>query len=191
MRGPERNCGASRALVDETVPTPIVAHGIVVASAAHPLKRTVAVRLGGTGDVTGTPQVAWERDRGTGYTPSSIAYEDYAYLLTDGGLLTCIDIRTGEVNTEGARPPKPGHFSASPIAFGGKLLLTSEDGDTHVVTAGPAYQVLGTNSLNKQISTSPAATSKGLLIRTITRLLRPWPCEGSLAVLTSVFLGLE
>ena len=155
-----------------TVPTPIVAHEIVVASAAHPLKRAVAVRLGGTGDVTGTPQVAWERDRGTGYTPSSIAYGDYAYLLTDGGLLTCIDIRTGEVKYEGARPPKPGRFSASPIAFGGKLLLTSEDGDTHVVTAGPAYQVLGTNSLDERIHASPAATSNGLLIRTMTRLYR-------------------
>lgn len=71
---------------------------------------------------------------------------------------------------EGARPPKPGRFSASPIAFGGKLLLTSEDGDTHVITAGPAYQVLATNSLEERIHASPAATSRGLLIRTMTRL---------------------
>ena len=153
-----------------TVPTPIVGHDVVVASAAHPLKRAVAVRLGGSGDVTGTKQVAWERDRGTGYTPSSIAYGDYAYILTDAGLLTCIDIRTGEVKYEGARPPKPGRFSASPIAFGGMLLLTSEDGDTHVIAAGPTFQVLGTNSLEERIHASPAATSRGLLIRTMTRL---------------------
>lgn len=153
-----------------TIPTPIVGHGIVVASASHPVKRAVAIRLGGRGDVTGTRQVAWERDRGTGYTPSSIAYGDYAYLLTDAGLLTCVDIRTGEVKYEGARPPKPGRFSGSPIAFDGKILLTSDDGDTMVIRAGPTYEVLRVNSLDEPIHASPAAAGGRLYFRTDARV---------------------
>lgn len=153
-----------------TVPTPIAAHGIVVASAAHPVKRAVAVRLGGSGDVTGTPHVVWERDKGTGYTPSSLAYGDYAYLLTDAGLLTCIDIRTGEVKYEGARPPRPSRVWSSPLAFDGKIFLTTEAGETHVIAAGPTFQILRTNSLDESIYASIAAADGRLYIRTMTRL---------------------
>ena len=153
-----------------TVPTPIVAHDIVVASAASPKKRAVAIRLGGRGDLTGTKQIVWERDRGTGYTPSSIAYGDYAYILTDAGLLTCVDIRTGEVKYEGIRPPKPARFSSSPIAFDGKILISDEQGDTYVIAAGPKYELLKTNSLDEPIQASPAAANGRLFIRTATRL---------------------
>jgi outer membrane protein assembly factor BamB len=153
-----------------TVPTPIVAHDIVIASAASPKKRAVAVRLGGSGDVTGTKQVVWERDRGTGYTPSSIAYGNYAYILTDAGLLTCVDIRTGEVQYEGARPPKPARFSSSPIAFDGKILISDEQGDTYVIAAGPKFEILAGNTLDEPINASPAAANGRLYIRTATKL---------------------
>jgi outer membrane protein assembly factor BamB len=153
-----------------TVPTPLVGQGIVVFSAAHPVKRAVAIRLGGSGDVTGTPQVVWERDKGTGYTPSSILYGDYVYLMTDRGLLTCIDVKTGEVKYEGARVPKPATFSASPVAFEDKILLTSEDGDTFVVKAGPKPEVLATNSLDEPIYASPAIAGGNIFIRSATHL---------------------
>ncbi|MGH9834331.1 MAG: PQQ-binding-like beta-propeller repeat protein, partial [Blastocatellia bacterium] len=134
-----------------TVATPLVGHGIAIFSAAHPVKRAIAVRLGGSGDVTGTSQIVWQRDKGTGYTPSSILYGDYAYLLTDGGILTCIDVKTGEVKYEGARAPRPGRFYASPVAFEDKILLTSETGDAFVMKAGPKHEVLQTNSLDEPI----------------------------------------
>jgi outer membrane protein assembly factor BamB len=153
-----------------TVATPLVGHGVVIASAAHPVKRAVAIRLGGSGDVTDTPQVAWQRDKGTGYTPSSILYGDYAYLMTDRGLITCVDVRTGEVKYEGARVPKPATFSASPVAFEDKILLTSEDGDTFVLKAGPKHEVLGTNSLDEPVYASPAIAGGNIIIRTASNL---------------------
>ncbi len=153
-----------------TVPTPLVGHGIVVVSAAHPVKRAVAIRLGGSGDVTGTPQVVWQRDKGTGYTPSSILYGDYVYLMTDRGLLTCVDVKTGEVKYEGARVPKPATFSASPVAFEDKLLLTSEDGDTFLLKAGPQHEVLQTNSLDEPIYSSPAIAGGNIFIRSTKHL---------------------
>ncbi|HEU0184260.1 MAG TPA: PQQ-binding-like beta-propeller repeat protein [Blastocatellia bacterium] len=148
-----------------TVTTPIVGQGIVIASAAHPVKRAVAIRLGGNGDVTDTPNVVWQRDKGTGYVPSSIVYGDYAYLMTDGGLLTCIEVKTGEVKYEGARVPIPGRFYASPVAFEDKLLLTNENGESFVVKAGPQHAVLRTNSLDEPIYASPAIAGGELFIR--------------------------
>ncbi len=148
-----------------TVATPLVGHGIAIFSAAHPVKRVIAVRLGGSGDVTGTSQIAWRRDRGAGYTPSSILYGDYAYLLTDGGILTCVDVKTGEVIYEGARAPRPGRFYASPVAFEDKILLTSETGDAFVVKAGPKHEVLRTNMLDDSIYASPAIAGGNIFIR--------------------------
>lgn len=153
-----------------TVPTPLVGHGIAVFSAAHPVKRAVAIRLGGSGDVTSTSQVVWERDKGTGYTPSSILYGDYVYLMTDRGLLTCIDVKTGEVMYEGARVPKPATFTASPVAFEDNILLTSEDGDTFVVKAGPKHEVLATNSIDEPVFASPAISGGNIFIRSATHL---------------------
>jgi beta-lactamase superfamily II metal-dependent hydrolase/outer membrane protein assembly factor BamB len=153
-----------------TVSTPLVGHGIVIASAAHPVKRAVAIRLGGSGDVTDTPQVVWQRDKGTGYTPSSILYGDYAYLMTDRGILTCVDVRTGEVKYEGGRVPKPATFSASPVAYEDNILLSSEDGDVFVLKAGPKHEVLRTNSLDEPIYASPAIANGAIFIRTVKHL---------------------
>jgi outer membrane protein assembly factor BamB len=153
-----------------TVATPLVGHGIVIASAAHPVKRAVAIRLGGSGDVTDTPQVVWQRDKGTGYTPSSILYGDYAYLMTDRGIITCVDVRTGEVKYEGGRVPKPATFSASPVAYEGNLLLSSEDGDIFVIKAGPKHETIRTNSLDEPIYASPAIANGAVFIRTAKHL---------------------
>ena len=148
-----------------TVPTPLVGNGIVVASAAHPVKRAIAIKLGSNGDVTNTSGIAWERDRGTGYTPSSILYRDLVYLMTDKGLMTCIDAMTGEVKYEGARIPKPATFSASPVAFDGLIMLSSEDGDTFVIKAGPQHEVVRVNSLDEPIFASPAVSRGSIFIR--------------------------
>jgi outer membrane protein assembly factor BamB len=153
-----------------TVSTPLVGHGIVVVSAAHPVKRAVAIKLGGSGDVTDTPQVVWQRDKGTGYTPSSILYGDYVYLMTDRGILTCVDVRTGEVKYEGGRVPKPASFSASPVAYEDKLLLSSEDGDTFLLKAGPQHEVLRTNTFDEPIYASPAIAQGNIFIRTTKHL---------------------
>jgi outer membrane protein assembly factor BamB len=148
-----------------TVPTPLVGQGVVVVSAAHPVKRALAIKLGGSGDLTGTSQIAWQRDKNTGYTPSSILYGEYVYLMTDRGLLTCLDAKTGEVKYEGARVPKPATFSASPVAFADKILLTSEDGDTFVLKAGPQHEVLQTNTLDEPVYASPALAGGNIFLR--------------------------
>ena len=101
----------------------------------------MAIRLGQNGDLTGTPNVPWKYAKGTAYVPSPILYGDYLYLTTDRGILTCIDAKTGEVKYEGGRIPIPATFTASPVAFEGKILMTSEDGDTFIVKAGPKHEI--------------------------------------------------
>lgn len=147
------------------IPTPLAGHNMVFISAGYPAKRTIAIRLGGSGDISNTPNIAWSYDKGTAYVPSPILYGDYIYLTTDRGILTCLDAKTGKVVYEGGRVPVPATFTASPVAFEGRILLTSEDGDTFVVKAGAKHEVVGTNSLGEPVYASPAISKGKIFIR--------------------------
>jgi outer membrane protein assembly factor BamB len=152
-------------VVSHAIPTPVVGHNMVFLTAGSQAKRAFAVKLGGTGDLTSSPFIAWRYEKGTAYVPSPILYGDYLYLMTDRGILTCLDAKTGEVKYEGGRVPIPATFTASPVAFDGKILLTSEDGDTFVLKAGPVHEVVRTNSLGEPIYASPAIAAGKIFIR--------------------------
>ena len=138
---------------------------MVIVSAGFPAKHTIAIKLGGSGDLTGSSNIAWKYDKGTAYVASPILYGDYVYLISDKGVLTCLDAATGEVKYEGGRVPVPATFMSSPVAFDGKILISSEDGDTFVVKAGPTHEVLRTNSLSEPIFASPALAGGKIYIR--------------------------
>jgi outer membrane protein assembly factor BamB len=152
-------------VVSHAIPTPVTDGEVMYLSAGSQAKKALAVKLGGTGDLTNTPSVLWKYAKGTAYVPSPILYGNYLYLMTDSGLLTCLEARTGEVKYEGGRVPVPAKFTASPVAFDGKILLTSEDGDTFVLKAGPVHEVLRTNSIGEPIYASPAIADGRIFIR--------------------------
>lgn len=154
-----------KGLASNAVPTPVVLNDLVVVTSGYPAKIALAIRAGGTGDVTGTPQLVWSYNKGTAYVPSPILYGDYVYLTTDRGLLTALEAKTGKVVYEGARPPKAVLFQASPVAFEDKILMTSEEGDTYVIKAGPKHEVIRTNSLGEPVSASPAIADGKIYLR--------------------------
>jgi outer membrane protein assembly factor BamB len=147
------------------IPSPVANSEFVYLVAGFPAKIAMAIKLGGSGDLTGTPNVPWTYAKGTAYVPSPILYGDYLYLTTDRGILTCIDAKTGEVKYEGGRIPIPATFTASPVAFDGKILMTSEDGDTFIIKAGPKHEILGTNSVGEPVYASPAMADGRIYIR--------------------------
>ncbi|HVF23056.1 MAG TPA: PQQ-binding-like beta-propeller repeat protein [Pyrinomonadaceae bacterium] len=147
------------------IPSPVANSEMVYLVAGYPAKIAMAIKLGGSGDLTGTPNVPWKYAKGTAYVPSPILYGDYLYLTTDRGILTAIDAKTGEVKYEGGRIPIPATFTASPVAFEGKILMTSEDGDTFIVKAGPKHEIIGTNSLGEAVYASPAIADGHIYIR--------------------------
>ena len=147
------------------IPSPVANNEAVFLSAGFPAKIVMAIRLGATGDLTDSPNVVWKHSKGTAYVPSPILYGEYLYLTTDRGILTCLNARTGEVMYEGGRVPIPATFTASPVAFDGKILLTSEDGDTFMVKAGPKHEILGSNSVGEPVYASPAIADGRIFIR--------------------------
>jgi outer membrane protein assembly factor BamB len=142
--------------------TPLVGTGLVIVTAGFPAKRVIAIR---PGSVPPDRRVAWEYSKGTGYVVSNILYGDYLYLLTDNGIVTCLNPQTGEVKYEGGRVPVPARFMGSPVAFGGYVALTSEEGDTYMLKAGPTHRIAGTNSVDEPVYSSPAIANGRIFIR--------------------------
>jgi outer membrane protein assembly factor BamB len=155
----------AKGLGSNAVPSPVVVGDVVVLSAGYPEKLAMGIRAGGSGDVTDTPRVLWKYTKGTAYVPSPIAYGDLVYLVTDKAILTALDARTGEVKYEGGRVPVPATLMASPVAYEGKILLSSMEGDTFVIKAGPVHEVLRTNTLGEPIAASPAIAKGRIYIR--------------------------
>jgi hypothetical protein len=69
-------------------------------------------------------------------------------------------------STNSAFGDKGGSYSASPIAADGKLYLTSEDGEIHVVKTGPKYEHLATNPMGEVCMATPAISESMIFVRT-------------------------
>ena len=67
----------------------------LAANAARTENQMIAVKPGGTGDISET-HVAWKFRKGLPYVPSPLHYDGRIYLVKDGGLITCVDAKTGE-----------------------------------------------------------------------------------------------
>jgi outer membrane protein assembly factor BamB len=145
-----------RGMTFEVIPTPVVGHGLVFCSSGRQ-GPTLAIKPGGTGDVTGT-HVAWSSPKGSPFVPSGLIHGPYLYLVNDiQSILTVYEAATGKVMYQDrlGAPLKEG-FSASPVAVGDKLFFTNDNGETFVVQAGPVFNLLHVNRLNARILASPA-----------------------------------
>jgi outer membrane protein assembly factor BamB len=151
--------------VSHPIPSAIAGHGLVFLSAGSQAKRALAIKLGGSGDLTNSASVVWQYRKGTAYVPSPILVGPHLYLMTDTGIITCLDAVTGALVYEGGRPPVPATFTASLVAYGDRLLATSEDGDTFVIKAGPTHEVVRTNSIGEPVYASLALASGAIYIR--------------------------
>ncbi|HET7114036.1 MAG TPA: PQQ-binding-like beta-propeller repeat protein [Pyrinomonadaceae bacterium] len=147
-------------LVSHAIPTSLVGDDIVFVYAGSHDKRGYAVRVGES-----TKRILWRHDKGTAYVASGVLYNGTIYLITDSGTMTALDAKTGELKYEGGRLPAPSIFFASPVAFDGKILLTSQDGDSFLITAGVKHELLGTNSIGEPVYASPAISGGRIFIR--------------------------
>lgn len=121
--------------------SPVVRDGFVFASGnGGPL---VALRPG-EGSLK-EPQRIWSFERGSGIpTPATDGVR--LYLLTEKGILWCLDARTGE-RIWGPERARPSEYHASPLLADGKLYVTSIEGVTTVIRAGGEFEVLAENDL--------------------------------------------
>jgi outer membrane protein assembly factor BamB len=133
---------------------------------------SLAVRLGGSGDVTDS-HTRWRQEKGSN-VGSPIYHEGHLYWASDGGgLMCCQNAETGEFVYQERLEPRPGNIWSSAVLADGKLYIVSQKGETYVVAAQPKYQLLACNKLaddTSRTNASPAIEGGQILLRTDKRL---------------------
>jgi outer membrane protein assembly factor BamB len=158
-------------LTFEVIPTPVVGHDLVFCSSGR-AGPTIAIRPGGSGDVTAT-HVAWSTPKGSPFVPSGVIVGDVLYLVNDmQSIITAYEAKSGTLLFQGRLgEAKREGFSGSPIAVDGKVFLTNDDGETFVIEAGREFKLLHVNRLGEPVYASPALVDGQWYFRTASSLL--------------------
>jgi outer membrane protein assembly factor BamB len=126
----------------------------------------VAVKAGGSGDVTG--RRLWHLPKVSQRIGSGVIHEGHHYILSDGGLAECRDLKTGEmVYSERLKGPGPTgqNWSSLVLSADGKCYAANQGGDCFVFKASPKFELLSTNTLGEKIIGSIAVSDGRLFIR--------------------------
>ncbi len=150
------------------IPKPVFAHGLVFICTGYNRPSLLAIKPTGRGDVTET-HVAWKAGRAVPHTASLLVVDDQLYMVSDGGVASCLDAKTGEVHWS---ERVGGKFSASPLYADGLIYLQDEDGTATVLEAGTTYRVVGRNSLGERTLASYAVSGNALFLRSDQHLYR-------------------
>jgi outer membrane protein assembly factor BamB len=144
------------------VPRPVAAHGLVFVCTGFNTPKLLAIRQGGKG-VLGADSIAWEEKSQIPANPSPLVVGDELYVVSDRGVASCFDARTGR---EHWRHRVGGNYSASPLLADGKIFLCSEEGIVTVIEPGKTWRQVAASDLAARIMASPVAIGRELFIRT-------------------------
>lgn len=157
-------CGG---LSHNVVASPVAAGGLVYAGSSYETRALLAIRLAGArGDVTGSPAVAWTRDRDTPYVPSPVVDGTaLCFVKHIQGFLTCVDAASGGTLVGPERLEGLDMVFASPVVAAGRIYVAGRNGSTVVLRRGERLEVLARNVLDDAFSASPAIAGDELYLR--------------------------
>jgi outer membrane protein assembly factor BamB len=152
------------------VPRPVVAHGLVYVCTGFGTSKLMAIDPAGSGDVTDT-HVRWETEKNVPKSPSLLVIGDELYMVSDQGIATCLDAKTGE---QVWQERLGGNFSASPIYVDGRIYFQDENGTAIVAQAGTEFVELGRSTWGDGGRTfaSYAVADGALFLRSETHVYR-------------------
>jgi outer membrane protein assembly factor BamB len=152
---------------DIPAPTPVFADGLVVITHSHgPGRPLYAIRTNAAGDLAANKEaVAWVQDRVGNYMPTPLLADGLLYLCNDGAVVSVYRLATGERLYQQRLGTGGSWFSGSPVAAGGRLYFTDEDGKTYVLAMGTEFKVLAENDLGENVMSTPAIVDGVIYIR--------------------------
>ncbi|MBC8288766.1 MAG: PQQ-like beta-propeller repeat protein, partial [Planctomycetes bacterium] len=150
------------------IPRPVFAHGLVFVSSSYDSAVLYAIDPTGKGDVTDT-HVKWTLKKGAPHTPSPVVVGNEIYVVSDRGIATCCDAKTGEVHWQ---ERIGGKYSSSLLAADGHIYIQDEEGKAIIIEPGTAYKEVARNKLEPRTFASYAVSGTSLFIRTEKQLYR-------------------
>ena len=128
----------------------------------------LAIPVNSTG-IIAPEEVRTLETQGIPEVPSPLCDGTYLYLVKNGGVLTCIELKTGK-RIYRMRTAGRGTHYASPLIADGKLFTVSGDGRITVLTLGPAPNILATNDMQDGVYATPAIDNGWIYVRTHSAL---------------------
>jgi outer membrane protein assembly factor BamB len=151
---------------DIPVPTPVWANDLIIITNAHgPGRPIYAIRTDGSGDLKDSNAIAWKHDRAGNYMQTPLLHDGIGYFCFDNGVLSAYQLSTGERLFQQRLGAGRAGFTSSPVASGGRLYITNEEGHTFVLALGREYKLLAENDLGEQVMASPAVSAGVLFLR--------------------------
>jgi outer membrane protein assembly factor BamB len=145
----------------------VVAHNDVVYAIGGG-STSLAVRIGGRGDVTGSHTV-WRKEKGSNVS-SPVYHEGHLYWAHDSqGFVCCQKADDGETVYQERLEPRPGNFWSSGLLAGGNLYFVSQHNGTYVVAAKPKFELVAHNVFaddDSRTNGSPAVSDGQIFLRT-------------------------
>lgn len=149
------------------VSQPVVADGVAYFSTAFMQANVLAVRFAEAGRGV-TPEILWRYTKQAPNMPSVVLAGDELYFVSDRGIATCVDAKTGEAHWV---ERLTGEFSASPLVAAGRVYFFGRTATT-VVAASPEFEVLAENKLDGELMSTPALVDGVMFLRTDRALYR-------------------
>jgi outer membrane protein assembly factor BamB len=145
---------------NRVIPNPVVANGTIYAIQGM-RQALLAVKPGGDGQRPPS-DIAWKFDQGTSDSPSPVVAGDLLFMVTNDGIVRCLDARDGRLHW---KERLKGEFRSSPLLAEGRVYFTNVRGQTTVIAAAPQYEKLAENQLPDEVIASPAVSDGKIFLR--------------------------
>jgi outer membrane protein assembly factor BamB len=149
---------------------PVYTQGLVVVATGFTNQHLIAIDPAGKGDVTDT-HVKWTYKKHAPNTPTPLVVGGELYSVSDSGMMSCLDAKTGKVHWE--ERLKGGGYSASPVLLNGKIYVTSESGVGLVIEPGTTgLTVLAESDLKEKTFATFVPAAGAMYVRTESKLFQ-------------------
>ena len=122
-----------------------------------------AVKLGGRGRLDPAVATAWKYTDSTPDTCCPVVAGGAVYIVSDSGIATCLDARTGKRAWRNRLSSR--NFKSSPLAADGHVYFLGHDGECTVVEASREFRIVAKNSLDDEFTASPAVSNGRIYLR--------------------------
>lgn len=146
-------------------PDTAVGDGILIGVSGF-LKSMMAVKLGGTGDITKTHRL-WHVEQTPQRIGSGVVYNGHLYVADAPGIAHCIDVKTGDTVW---KERLGGDLWGGMIRAGEHLYVGNKQGEIFVLAASPEYQLIAKNEMGEHMKANVAPSDGQLFVRTYENL---------------------
>jgi len=124
----------------------------------------IALEPGTSGELT-SRFVKWTVTRGLPTVPSSVVHEGVMTMVKDSGIVTLVDVATGQILHQG-RSVGRGNYYSSLVAGDGKVFMASESGVMTIFKAGKEWKILSSHDFGERMMATPVISNGVMFIRT-------------------------